>query len=69
MKNIFYICLLIIVIFFFAYINTQNSKENFTPKIRELYRPLIRNTRIIGEGFYSKTNTHISNLFRKFGII
>lgn len=65
------------VVLLFAYINTnqaiiqekEKEKEAFTPKIRELYRPYVRNARIISEGFYEKHSTNISNLFRKFGIM
>jgi hypothetical protein len=28
--------------------------ENFTPKMREMYRPYVRDARIISEGFYEK---------------
>jgi len=66
---LFYILFLIIVIIYFAYINSLNKTENFTPKIREYYRPILRNYRILKEGFYHKTSSNISNLFRKFGII
>ena len=69
MNNIVYYCFLIVVIVFFAYINTSNNVESFTPKIREFYRPLFRNTRLIGEDVYNKTSSNILNLFRKFGIL
>jgi hypothetical protein len=45
-------------------------KEQFVPKIiKESYRPVARNIRMTYEGFYDKTSTDISNLFRKFGIL
>jgi hypothetical protein len=69
MKYFIYYLFFIIIILFFAYINTQSSAESFTPHIRGLYRPIVRHTRIIGEGFYNKTSSNISNLFRRFGII
>ena len=47
----------------------RNKKENFTPAIRELYRPYVRNARIISEGFYGTQSSNMSNLFRKFGIM
>jgi hypothetical protein len=44
--------------------------ETFVPKIlKEKYRPLERNIRMTYEGFYNKTTTGVSNLFRKFGIL
>ena len=69
MKHILYNCFLILIIIVFAYINSIHSVEKFTPNIRQIYRPIIRNTRLISEGFYNKATSNISNLFRKFGII
>ena len=73
MKYFIYNFFLIIIVLFFAYINTQQEvyqeKEAFTPKIRELYRPHLRNARIISEGLYNNHSTNISNLFRKVGIM
>jgi hypothetical protein len=69
MKNLIYNCFLFLIIVIFAYINSLHTVESFTPKIKEIYRPYVRNARIIGEGFYNKSNSNISNLFRKFGIM
>ena len=73
MKYFIYNFFFIIIVLFFAYINTQQEvyqeKEAFTPKIRELYRPYIRNARIISEGLYNNHSANISNLFRKVGIM
>jgi hypothetical protein len=69
MKYFLYYCLFVVIILIFSYINSLHNVEQFTPKIREFYRPIIRNTRLIGEGFYNKTSSNISNLFRKFGIM
>ena len=69
MKNLIYNCFLFLIIVIFAYINSLHTVESFTPKIKEIYRPYVRNARIIGEGFYIKSNSNISNLFRKFGIM
>lgn len=64
----------LIIIFVLYYIynhyyNYYNSTENFTPAIRELYRPYVRNARIMSEGFYGTQSSNMSNLFRKFGIL
>ena len=69
MKNLIYNCFLFLIIVIFAYINSLHTVESFTPKIKEIYRPYVRNASIIGEGFYNKSNSNISNLFRKFGIM
>ena len=60
----------VLIVLVFAYINTQNiiQIETFTPKIRQMYRPIVRNTRVFGEGFYNKTTNNISTLFRRYGI-
>jgi hypothetical protein len=47
----------------------DKKTEAFTPKMRELYRPYVRNARIVSEGFYQKNKSDMSNLFRKFGIL
>ena len=69
MKYLIYNSFLILIIIIFAYVNSLQSVENFTPAIRELYRPIIRHARVTSEGFYNKTTSNISNLFRKFGIM
>jgi hypothetical protein len=69
MKNLIYNCFLFLIIIIFAYINSLHTVESFTPKIKEIYRPYVRNARVIGEGFYNKYTSDISNLFRKFGIM
>lgn len=67
---LYYYAILIAIILIFAYINSLTKvEESFTPKIREVYRPIVRKTRIVGEGFYNKSSSDISNLFRKFGIL
>ena len=69
MNYFLYYSILVIIIILFAYYNTTTSVEPFTPSIKSIYRPILRNTRIIGEGFYNKTTSNITNLFRKFGIM
>ena len=69
MKHFIYNCFLFLIVVSFAYINSLHSSENFTPNMRKIYRPHIRQIRVYSEGFYNKTSTNISNLFRKFGIM
>ena len=65
-----YNCILVLIIIAFAYNNSLNdSKESFTPKVREMYRPLVRNARLGAEGFYNKHSSNMSNLFRRFGLM
>lgn len=73
MKYLLYIYFLIFTILFFAYINSINyEKESFTP----LVRPLIRNTRLVAEGFYdkatdnvNKSSRSINNFFARLGLV
>jgi len=69
MKYIIYYCFFVIIIVTFAYFNSLQDVESFTPIIREFYRPYIRNARVFGEGIYGKQKIFISNLFRKFGLM
>lgn len=69
MKYLTYYLFFIVVIITFAYFNSLHDVEQFTPKIREFYRPYVRSARVFGEGFYTKQKNTISNLFRKFGIM
>jgi hypothetical protein len=71
MKIYKYLFLLFVIIFiiYLNYIISYSYKESFTPKIKEMYRPYIRNSRIIYENFYSKNNEHINRFFRQFGLL
>jgi hypothetical protein len=69
MKQFLYICFLFLIVVSFAYINSLNSVENFTPQIRKIYRPHVRNARVYTEEFYNNGTSNISNLFKKFGIM
>lgn len=60
---------MILIIIVVSYVNSLQYVEEFTPKIKKMYRPYVRNARVIGEGFYNKSTSNISNLFRKFGIM
>ena len=69
MKHLLYNCFLFLLVILFAYSNSLHNVDGFTPGVRAFYRPIVRRTRMVGEGFYNKTSTNISNLFRKFGIM
>ena len=74
MKNceLFFNLLIIImsIIIILALYNTINNTttEKFTPKIREMYRPYLRDARIVSEGFYGNSKNNVTHLFRKFGL-
>jgi hypothetical protein len=66
----------LIIIFIVYYIYTRyykteckcNKKENFTPRMRGVYRPYLREARIVSEGFYGDSKNNVNQLFRKFGL-
>jgi len=61
---------LIITIVLFLLIKIMNkNKEEFTTGIREMYRPYIRNIRLIYDDYYKKLKSSIQLFFRKIGLI
>lgn len=45
------------------------QKEGFTPKIREMYRPYMRNTRIVYEVSKDNALYKLNRFFRNIGLI
>ena len=43
-------------------------KESFTPRIREMYRPFLRDGRLFTEGVFNNKKDDINRLFRQFGL-
>jgi len=68
-KTIILIVFFIIIINLLLHISRINNKENFTPGIREMYNPYIRNIRLFGENYYKKIKSNTNLFFRKFGLI
>ena len=68
-KMIIFIMFFIIIINLLIHISKTDSKENFTPGIREIYNPYIRNIRLFGENYYKKIKSNSNLFFRKFGLI
>jgi ATP/ADP translocase len=70
MKYWIYNFILLILIIVLAYNSSLNIiTEDFTPKMKEIYRPIVRNARLGAEGFYNKHSSNMSNLFRRFGLM
>jgi len=73
MKYLIYILLFIIFLCAFNnslyYSNEYYSNEGFTPKIRQIYKPYVRNTRIFMENFYNNYNKSITNYLKKYKIM
>ena len=66
MSFILYSILLIIVIFGFSYYKSLTTqKETF---ISELYRPYVRQARVLSEGFLNDNSHTINKIFRKIGL-
>ena len=68
-KTIILIVFFIIIINLLLHISRIKNKENFTPGIREMYNPYIRNIRLFGENYYKKIKSNSNLFFRKFGLI
>lgn len=68
---------MIVIILIFSYVNTylhdinENKyfKESFTPRIREMYRPYLRDTRIFTNNMYNQHKNNITNFLRKIGFM
>jgi hypothetical protein len=65
MKYLLYICFFLLIVLFFSYINSK-PKESFISKIRGFYRPIIRRTRLVGEGFSDQIQNQIKDTNRNF---
>ena len=66
------IMIIITILLFHDYSNamfTLNKKEGFTNKIRETYRPYIRNLRLLLSNQYNKIKNNFATIIRKFGLI
>jgi hypothetical protein len=66
-KYIFIFCLLFLI--FILYVNSLQHVEDFTPYMRTIYRPYMRNVRIVSEGFISNQKLKFVNFLRKIGIL
>jgi len=72
---LFILIVIMLVSLYFLSLNNYNYNykykynESFTPHIRQMYRPHIRNARIYTEGFYNKHKNNINSLLRRFGIV
>jgi hypothetical protein len=51
------------------YLNSSQNVEEFTPQMRTIYRPYMRNIRIVSEGFISNQKLKIVNFLRKIRIL
>jgi len=49
--------------------NLHKNNEGFTPYIRKIYRPHLRNTRIFVENTVSTCKIKLHNIARKIGVM
>jgi len=64
------IVVIILALFILFFLNMKKNKgEGFTSGFRQMYRPHIRNARLIVEGNYNKTKNYFTLMLKKFGII
>ena len=64
---IFY-CLIFIYIYIKIMYFMNKYKEGFTPKVREMYRPYMRNSRIFYEDTKNNYLYRINRFFRNIGL-
>lgn len=61
------VILALLILFF---LNMKKKKgEGFTSGFRQMYRPHIRNARLIVEDNYNRTKNYFTLMLKKFGII
>jgi len=49
-------------------LKTYSATESFTPRFREMYRPYVRQTRILSEGFLGDQGNGVLTLLKKFDL-
>jgi hypothetical protein len=65
----FIVIIIIIAIFMILVKKNIKGNEGFTSGFRQMYRPHVRNARLIVEGYYNKTKNYFHVLLKKFGIV
>lgn len=65
--NMIILIFIILIIIAISY-NASYVSENFTPKLREMYRPYVRNARVTTEGFYDEQMKNFDVMMKKFGL-
>jgi len=78
-KQISYILIIFILVISLIFIlslnldlglgNLHKNNEGFTPYIRKIYRPHLRNTRIFVENTVSTCKIKLHNIARKIGVM
>lgn len=63
------IFIIFIIIFINYFLKVKNKNEGFTSGFRQMYRPHIRNTRLVVENYYNKSKNNLHVILKKFGIV
>lgn len=63
------LAIIVVIIILFIFSLKLKTNEGFTSGFRQMYRPHIRNARLIVEGNYNKTKNYFTIMLKKFGII
>jgi hypothetical protein len=63
------IAVVLITIVLILLVKMNKNKEEFTSGFREMYRPYVRNVRLIYDNYYTRLKNNTQLIFRKFGLI
>jgi hypothetical protein len=65
------LALFIIFILMFAnyFLKIKNHNEGFTSGFRQMYRPHIRNARLVVENYYNKSKNNFHLILKKIGVV
>jgi hypothetical protein len=63
------IAAVLITIVLILLVKMNKNKEGFTSGFREMYRPYVRNVRLIYDNYYTRVKNNTQLIFRKFGLI
>ena len=63
------IFIIFIVIFINYFLKIINRNEGFTSGFRQMYRPHIRNARLVVENYYNKSKNNFHVILKKVGFV
>ena len=66
--NYIFLFSIIILALYISLLNDHKQEEGFTPYIRSLYRPHLRNARLMYEDVQTSTNSKLNTILRKVGL-
>lgn len=66
--SVILVTIVTIVILFILVILLKKEKEGFTARIREMYRPYLRNIRLFKDERYNQIKNYFFSFIRKIGL-